>query len=147
MKVYVGADHNGYLLKAKLVSFLQKQGYDVVDDSTGPLNPEDDYPVIAKKVVLDMQASGDAQAKGILICMSGQGMCMAANRHRGMRAALGYDRESIRSARNDEDANILCLAVRTLEADAGDYNLIETFLRTPFAAAQRYSRRIQEMDE
>ena len=144
MKVFVGSDHNGYNLKPKLVSFLQKQGYDVVDDSTGPLNPDDDYPAFAKKVVMDMQTSGDADARGILICGSGQGMCMAANRFKGIRACFGYDRESVRAARNDDDANVLCVAVRTLEADTA-FNLVETLLITPFAAAPRYSRRIQEM--
>lgn len=146
MKVFVGTDHNGYAFKPKLVSFLQKQGYEVVDVSTGPLNPDDDYPVFAKKVVMDMQASGDPDARGILICGSGQGMCMAANRFKGIRACLGYDRESVRAARNDDDANVLCVATRTLEADTS-YNLVETMLLTPFAAAQRYSRRIQEMDQ
>ena len=146
MKVFVGTDHNGYNLKSKLVNFLRKQGYEVVDDSIGPLNPDDDYPVFAKKVVMDMQAAGDPDARGILICGSGQGMCMAANRFKGIRACLGYDRESVRAARNDDDANVLCVATRTLEADTS-YSLVETMLLTPFAAAQRFSRRIQEMDQ
>ncbi|MDB5182837.1 MAG: ribose 5-phosphate isomerase [Candidatus Saccharibacteria bacterium] len=146
MKVYVGSDHNGFKLKATLVSYLQKQGFEVVDDSTGELNPEDDYPVFARKVTADMLASADPEPRGILICGSGQGMCMAANRFKGIRAALGYDRESVRAARNDDDANVLCLAVRTLEAEGG-YGLIDTFLRTPFAAAPRFIRRVQEMDQ
>ena len=146
MKIFVGTDHNGFHQKAKLVTFLQKNGYEVVDDSTGPLNLDDDYPVFARKVVMDMQASGDKDARGILICSSGQGMCMAANRYKGIRAALGYDRESVRSARNDDDANILCLAARTLDSDTG-FALAETFILTPYAAAPRYSRRIQEMDD
>jgi ribose 5-phosphate isomerase B len=146
MKIFVGTDHQGYMQKAKLVTFLQKQGYEVVDESTGQLNPDDDYPVFAKKVVLDMQASGDPEVRGILICGSGQGMCMTANRFKGIRAALGYDRESVRAARNDDDANILCLGVPSIEGDSG-YNLIETFLRTPFAAAARFTRRIEEMDQ
>ncbi len=146
MKVFVGSDHNGFTHRAALVSYLQKQGHEVHDDSTGALNPEDDYPVFARKVTADMLASGDSEVRGILICGSGQGMCMAANRFRGIRAALGYDRESVRAARNDDDANVLCLAVRTLEGEGG-YALIDTFMRTPFAAAQRFSRRIQEMDQ
>jgi len=145
MKVYIGSDHNGFKLRAPLVSYLQKQGYEVVDDSTGELNPDDDYPVFARKVTADMLASSDNEARGILICGSGQGMCMAANRFKGIRAALGYDRESVRAARNDDDANILCLAVRSLEAEGG-HDLVDTFLRTPFAAAPRFTRRIQEMD-
>lgn len=144
MKIFVATDHNGFAHKAKLVSYLQKLGHDVVDDANGELNPDDDYPVFARKVTSDMLASGDSDARGILICGSGQGMCMAANRFRGIRAALGYDRESVRAARNDDDSNVLCLSVRSVEADAND--LIDTFLRTPFAAAPRFTRRIQEMD-
>ena len=146
MKVFVGSDHNGFTIKAKLVSYLQKQGHEVVDDSIGALNPDDDYPVFARKVTADMLASSDPETRGILICGSGQGMCMAANRFRGIRACLGYDRESVRAARNDDDANVLCVAVRSLESPGG-YNLVDTFFRTPFAAAPRFTRRIQEMDQ
>lgn len=146
MKVFVASDHNGYSHKARVVSFLQKRGYDVADDALGVLNPEDDYPLFARKVTSDMLTTSDDDVRGILICGSGQGMCMAANRFKGIRAALGYDRESVRSARNDDDANVLCLGVRTLESDTS-MNLIETFLNTPFAAAPRYIRRIKEMDD
>jgi len=146
MKIYVGTDHNGYTLKAKLVTYLQKAGYDVVDEAVGELDPNDDYPVFAQRATTHILADKDADARGILICGSGQGMCMAANRFKGIRACLGYDRESVRAARNDDDANILCLSVRTLEADTS-FNLVETFLRTPFAAAPRFIRRIQEMDQ
>lgn len=146
MKIFVGTDHNGYPHKDRIVEYLKKAGYDVSLENMGPLNPDDDYPVFAKKVVLDMQSSGDKEPRGILVCGSGQGMCMAANRYKGIRAALGYDFESIRSARNDDDANVLCMSVHTLQqSDA--MNLIDTFLKTPFAAATRFSRRIQEMDE
>jgi len=93
-----------------------------------------------------MLASSDPDARGILICGSGQGMCMAANRFKGIRALLGYDRESIRSARNDDDANVLCLPSKTLKAD-GVNVLVETFFNTPFSHVGRYQRRIKELDE
>ena len=80
------------------------------------------------------------------MCGSGQGMCMAANRFRGIRACLGYDRESVRSARNDDDSNVLCLPANTLEK--GELKVIvETWLNTPFANASRFKRRIKELDE
>ena len=145
MKIYIGTDHNGFALKTSLVSYLQRAGYDVVDDSGATLNPEDDFPVFAQKVVKDILTSDDPEPRGILLCGSGQGMCMAANRFKGIRAALGYDRESIRLARNDDDANILCLPAKFLEKDTTNM-LVETFLNTPFANAPRYVRRIQEMD-
>ncbi len=145
MKIFVGADHNGFVLRNALVSYLQRAGYDVQDDGDSTLDKEDDYPVFAAKVVHDMQASGDADARGILICGSGQGMCMAANRYKGIRAALGYDRESVRSARNDDDANVICLPANTLEKDKVNV-LVETFLNTQFSHIGRHQRRIREMD-
>jgi ribose 5-phosphate isomerase B len=146
MKVYIGADHNGFFMRNALLEYLKRAGYEVVDDGDVTLQPEDDYPQFAQKVVADMLSSDDPEPRGILICGSGQGMCMAANRFKGIRAALGYDRESIRSARNDDDANVLCLPARTLEKDKVNV-LVETFLNTPFAAAPRFVRRVKELDE
>jgi ribose 5-phosphate isomerase B len=145
MKVYIGADHNGFYLRNSLIKYLKKAGYDVIDDGDEKLNFDDDFPLFAQKVVNDILGSDDPEAKGILICGSGQGMCMAANRFKGIRAALGYDRESARSSRNDDNSNILCLPSKVLEKDTA--NLItETWLNTPFAKAPRFVRRIHEMD-
>jgi len=146
VKIFLGADHNGFALKNELAAYLKKAGYDVVDDGDAALAPEDDFPVFAQKVVKDILESGDHDARGILICSSGQGMCMAANRFKGIRALLGYDRESVRSARNDDDANVLCLPSKIFQADGANM-LVETFLNTPFAAAPRFTRRIAEMDD
>lgn len=146
MKLFLGADHNGFVLRNSLLTYLKRAGYEVHDEGDNTLNPEDDYPVFAATVVHNMLASGDDDARGILICGSGQGMCIAANRHKGIRACLGYDRESIRSARNDDDANILCLPAKTLEKDSANM-LVETFLNTPFSHIGRHQRRIRELDE
>lgn len=146
MKIYIGTDHNGFRLKTQLVEYLKKAGYDVVDDGDTKLDPNDDFPVFAQKVVIDVLGSDDKDARGILLCGSGQGMCMAANRFKGIRAALIYDRESARSSRNDDDSNIACLPADVM--DKKDASLIiETWLNTPFAGAARYIRRIKEMDE
>ncbi len=145
MKIYVGADHNGFYLRNNLMQYLKRAGYEVQDDGDAQLNADDDFPVFAAKVVQDILSSDDADARGILICGSGQGMCMAANRFKGVRACMGYDRESIKASRNDEDSNILCLAARVLEKDKINV-LVETFLNTPFANLGRFQRRIQEMD-
>jgi ribose 5-phosphate isomerase B len=146
MKIFIGADHNGFKLRRSLIDHLKKSGYDVVDDGDAQLNPSDDFPVFAHKVVTDMLSSDDADPRGILICGSGQGMCMAANRFKGIRALLGYDRESVRSARNDDNANVLCLPANVLEKDKANV-LVETFLGTPFAGAPRFVRRIKEIDD
>ena len=146
MKIYVGADHNGFRLKAGLVNYLIRAGYDVVDDGDKRLEPTDDYPLFAGRVVADMLASsGEEEPRGILICGSGQGMCIAANRFKGIRACLGYDRDSVRLARNDDDCNVLCLPAKTLEDDEA-HIIVETFLNTPFAEAARYIRRRDQLD-
>ncbi len=146
VKIYLGADHNGYELKEKLESYLKQGGYKVADDG-GTRQPEDDFPQFAGKVCHHMLGEKDpAQTRGILICGSGQGMAMAANRFRGIRAVLAYDQESARSSRNDDDSNVLCLPARTLDYDQV-LGILHTWLITPFAGAPRFKRRIQELDE
>ena len=144
MKIFVGADHNGFHMRNSLVKYLLSAGYDVIDDGDQELDPNDDFPIFALKVVKDVLA--ESNAFGVLICGSGQGMCMAANRFKGIRACLGYDRESIKASRNDDDANILCLPAKALEKDKVNL-LVETFLNTKFAGATRYKRRISQLDE
>jgi len=146
MKIYIGSDHNGYRLKEALIARLKQAGYDVEDKGDDNPDPKDDFPVFAGRVANEVLASKDRDVKGILICGSGQGMCMAANRLNGIRAALLYDHESARSSRNDDDANIACLPAISLGTrQAAD--ITETFLRTPFAGAARYKRRIAELDK
>ena len=146
MKIYVGTDHNGFALKTALIAYLKKAGYDVVDMGEQRLDPDDDYPILAQRVVKNMLTSDDPEPRGVLFCGSGQGMCIAANRFKGIRAALGYDRESIRASRNDDDVNVLCLPARHLAKDETNM-LVETFLNTPFSHVGRYQRRIRQIDE
>jgi ribose 5-phosphate isomerase B len=145
MKIYIGADHNGFDLKQTLIEELTRAGYGVVDQG-GQHNPEDDFPVFAAKVVTAMKASDDHDARGILICGSGQGMCMAANRYKGIRSSLVWSLEEARAARNDDDSNVLCLPSRYLQT-AQAVQLAEAWLNTPFAGAPRYRRRIKELDQ
>lgn len=144
MKIFISADHNGFQLSRNLLVYLKKAGYSISDDGAPRLDPTDDFPVLAQKAVMDVLNNDDARA--ILICGSGQGMCMAANRFKGIRACLGYDRESVRAARNDDDSNVLCLPANVLERDEAKI-IVETWLNTPFAAAPRYARRLRELDE
>lgn len=146
MKIYIGADHNGFHLRNSLIKHLKLAGYDVVDDGDKELDLEDDFTVFATKVVKDVLSGEDEDPRGVLLCGSGQGMCMAANRFKGIRAVLGYDQASIRASRNDEDSNVLCLPAAILQKDKANL-LVETFLNTPFAGATRYRRRIKQLDE
>ncbi len=146
MKIYVGADHNGFRLRNSLIDYLRRAGYDVVDEGDKQLDPDDDFPVFAHKVVTDVLTSDDNDPRGILICGSGQGMCMAANRFKGIRSALLYDRASARTSRNDDNSNVACLPASLLEADESNI-IIETWLSTKFAAAPRFIRRLKQIDE
>lgn len=145
MKIYLGADHNGFYLKAKVAAYLKQAGYDIVDDGDQRLEPNDDYPIFASRVVADMQSSNDPDPRGILLCGSGQGMCIAANRFKGIRACLGYNQETVRAARNDTDCNVLCLPATSLEKNEAEI-IIETWINTPFAAAPRFIRRKKALD-
>lgn len=145
MKIFVGADHNGFDMKRGLIEALQRSGHEVVDAGDERRDPEDDFPQFAERVVRAMQAEGNPEVRGILICGSGQGMCMAANRFKGIRASLIWEVTEAHAARNDDDSNVLCLPARsidTLEAE----RIAEAWLATPFAGAARFKRRIKELD-
>jgi ribose 5-phosphate isomerase B len=146
MKIYIGADHNGFDLKAALIELLVKSGYEVIDEGDAKLTPDDDFPVFASRVVHAMKASDDHDPRGILICGSGQGMCMAANRYNGIRASLIWEPAEAHAARNDDDSNVLCLPASRLNADQA-LSIALAWLTTPFAGAPRYKRRLKELDQ
>jgi ribose 5-phosphate isomerase B len=146
MKIFIGSDHNGFDFKRQISDGLKLSGHEVVDAGDVKLNPEDDFPKFAAKVVDDLLSANDKAAKGILICGSGQGMAMAANRFKGIRASLCWNLEEARSARNDDDSNVLCLSSRYLSL-ADTQAIITTWLSTPFAGAPRYKRRLEELDQ
>ncbi|HEY5805888.1 MAG TPA: RpiB/LacA/LacB family sugar-phosphate isomerase [Candidatus Saccharimonadales bacterium] len=145
MKIYIGADHNGFELKRELLDVLSAVGYEVIDEGGKVLRPDDDFPQFAARVVMAMKASDSQDPRGILICGSGQGMCMAANRYKGIRASLAWSLEEARASRNDDDSNILCLPVRYISAKDA-VKIAEAWLATPFAGAPRFKRRIKELD-
>lgn len=145
MKIFIGADHNGFEMKARLVEALRQSGYDVTDTGDTELHADDDFPQFAAKAVTAMKADGE-DARGILICGSGQGMCMAANRFKGIRASLIWNVNEAHAARNDDDSNVLCLPARSISNDDA-IAIAEAWLRTPFAGAPRFKRRIAELDQ
>lgn len=146
MKIYIGADHNGFDYKNQLKAALTQAGHEVVDEGGLTLDANDDFPQFAGKVVTALLGDVDKDARGILICGSGQGMCMAANRFKGVRASLCWNQAEARSARNDDDSNVLCLSSKYLSLEETG-TIMATFLATPFAGAPRYIRRIQELDQ
>ena len=146
MKIYIGADHNGFEYKNQLSQALTLAGHEVIDEGDVSLDPNDDFPQFASKVVNELLAAHDPNARGILVCGSGQGMAMAANRFKGVRAALCWNINEARASRNDDDANVLCLSSRYLSLEEAG-SIMATFLATPFAGAPRFTRRIQQLDQ
>ena len=147
MKLFLGSDHNGFHLKEKVFAYLSKRGYDVEDVGDKELNPDDDFPEFAAAACLKVLGEEDGEARAILLCGGAQGMGMAANRFRGIRASVVWDEHEAKMTRNDNDSNVLCLPSRTLEDGDTWQQILDTWVETPFASAERYKRRNRQLDE
>lgn len=148
MKIFLGADHQGFEMKEQVLAYLTKRGYSVEDDGDRVLDPTDDFPEFAQLACLRVIGSDDKDPRAILICGGGQGMCMAANRFRGIRASVIWDAYEAHMTRNDNDSNVLCLPSRVLHNDEKAWkDILDTWLDTPFAAAARFKRRNAQIDE
>lgn len=135
-------------MKEKVFAYLAKQGYEVEDVGDKELDPNDDFPEFAQMAALRILGDEDTDPRAILLCGGGQGMCMAANRFRGIRASVIWDAVEAKMTRNDNDSNVLCLPSRVLENEEQLWkDIIDTWLKTPFAAAPRYRRRNAQIDE
>lgn len=136
MKISVGSDHAGYALKEALKGHLMGQGHEVAD--CGPFSDDrSDYPDFARKVAGDI-SSGKTEM-GVLVCGSGIGMCMAANRFSRVRAAVIRDEGDVEMSRRHNDANVACLGARvTSESDA--VRLLDVFMNTPFDGGRHIAR-------
>lgn len=148
MKIYLGSDHAGFHLKEKVFAYLVKHGYEVEDVSGRTLDPADDFPEFAQAATLKVIGDDSKDPRAILLCGGGQGMAMAANRFRGIRASVIWDAHEAKMTRNDNDSNILCLPARVLDEDDSAWKgILETWLNTPFAGAARFVRRNAQIDE
>jgi ribose 5-phosphate isomerase B len=143
VKIAVGSDHAGFQVKEAMMRRLRASGHAVVDHGAAADTPSVDYPEYARSVALAVQR-GVAE-RGILVCGTGLGMCMAANRFRGIRAADCTTPHLAEMARAHNDANVLCLAGRVLSEDEC-WAITEIFLATPFEGG-RHERRTRAIDE
>ena len=140
MRVGIAADHGGFNLKNQLIDFLQKEGYEVVDFGAHQLILEDDFPDYI--VPLARAVSGDEIIRGIAICGSGVGACVAANKIQGIRAALITDPYSARQGVEDDAMNVMCLG-GLVTGYALACELIKIFLSSNFKAEERFNRRLE----
>ena len=139
-QIYIGADHGGVVLKDKIIEKLRSEDWKITD-LTGKYDPEDDYPDIAFKLAEKVVANGGL---GILVCRSGAGVCVAANKVDGTRAAMAVNSRQARKAREDDDINILCLSANYVSDDE-NMEIIEAFLGAVFASEERFIRRINKI--
>lgn len=143
MKIALGSDHGGFSYKEKIKNILFSQGVDVVDVGTNSTE-SCDYPVFAKKVA-GMVASGQVE-RGILVCGTGIGMSIVANKFSGVRAALCSDLFSAKATREHNDSNVLCLGERVISEDLM-LKIVGVWLNTPFSGDERHIRRISMIEE
>jgi len=146
--IFIGAEHQGRVFTKELENFLKELSLDFSETGEGLYSGEDDYPDFAREVVIKLYEawqSGDSEAKGILLCGSGQGMAIAANRFKAVRAGLCWNKQEVELARTDDDINVLCLP-KFLFADETWKQIVKTFLETEFKDAPKYQRRIEKLD-
>lgn len=141
--IYLGADHRGYKLKEQVKAYLLERGYEVEDLGTNSIEPVD-YPIITEKVA--RKVVEDPKSRGIVICGSGAGVCIVANKIDGIRAAEAWKPEIARAARNDDNLNVLCLSSDDLDFEQTK-PIVQTFLDTSFGGAERYKRRLEQIED
>jgi ribose 5-phosphate isomerase B len=144
MKIILGADHGGFLLKEQIKNWLQQQDYEVVDAGAYKLDPQDDYPLFAFEAA--KKVSVDEDAVGILFCRSGAGMTIAANKVKGVRAVEVFNSVSAEHAKQHNNANMIALSADWLKTDEIK-KIIKKFLTTKFTAEDRHQRRIDQIKD
>jgi ribose 5-phosphate isomerase B len=140
MKIALGSDHRGFAAKSRLVDQLQKLGHEVVDVGTASADSVD-YPDYAFEVA--QAVSQNRVERGILVCGTGIGMCIAANKVRGVRAAPCHDTVTVEMSRRHNDANVLCLSADLLSEEQIS-RMVETWLTTDFEGG-RHARRVEKI--
>jgi ribose 5-phosphate isomerase B len=157
MIIYIGADHRGFVFKENIAAALKGDGHEVIDVGAVALDLADDYPdfarAVAEKVAAAGVASGEATPAtadavcGIVICGSGFGVDIVANKFKGVRAALAMSPEHIRVGRHDDDVNMLSIAADFIKSEDA-LAIARMFVATPFARAEgRYVRRLDKISE
>lgn len=145
MLIYLGADHRGFNLKEFLKIFLKNQGYEALDLGNLHYEENDDYPnfaaAVAKKVSMKSEES-----RGILICGSGAGVDIAANKFRDVRSAIGISPDQVYQARHHDNINVLSLA-SDFTSEVAAQKMVAVFLETPFDSEPRHQRRLDKISE
>lgn len=143
MIIYFGADHRGFELKERLKKIVLDGGYEIFDAGDDVFNEEDDYADFAMKVG-EKVSQGPDSSRGVLICGSGAGMDIIANKFPRVRSTLGITSDQVYDARHDDDINVLCFSAdATSQADAE--KMLKVFLETPYGREERHARRLAKI--
>ena len=142
MRVAIGADHGGYALKDELKSFLESLGHEMIDVGAYTLDPADDFPDFTKSLS-ESVASGNAD-RGIMICGSGVGASVAANKVKGIRASVCHDTYSAHQGVEHDDMNVLCLGARIVGIELAR-ELTGAFLSAEYVTEERFQRRLDKV--
>jgi ribose 5-phosphate isomerase B len=141
MKIYIGSDHAGFKLKEAVKKYLSKRKYDFEDLGNLKLDPKDDYPdfgyKVAKKVI-------DNKGVGVLFCGSNHGVCIVANKVKGVRAVSVCDVRDAKKSREHNDSNVICLSGWDLSVGKAG-KIIDAFLKTGFSKSVRHRRRVRKI--
>lgn len=143
MMIFMGSDHAGWTLKQLIRKHLEKQNHKIVDLGVFAAEPAADYPEIAHEVAEKVRENEGS--RGFLICGTGIGMCMAANKIRGIRAANCESTAAVEMSRKHNDANILCLGGRLLQPEAAN-KMVDVFMNTEFESEERHKRRVEKIE-
>ena len=144
MRVFLGSDHAGFELKARLIEHLESTGHQPIDCGAASFDPEDDYPPPC--IAAGRRTVAEPGSLGIVIGGSGNGEQIAANKVRGVRAALVWSEQTARLAREHNDANVMSIGARN-HPDADALRFVDIFLATPFSGDTRHVRRISMVTE
>ncbi len=142
MKVYIGADHKGYKLKEELKAWLEKLQYEIKDLGAYEYDKKDDYTLYAEKV--GSIVGKERGSRGILLCGSGVGVDVVANKFDGVRASIGKSEKQVKAGRNDDDMNILVIAADYTEPKDAK-SMAKAFLNTRFSQKERYKKRLEDI--
>ena len=143
MLIYIGADHRGFQLKESLKNYLKASGYEVVDVGNDKYVATDDYPdfaaLAARKVSLDPENS-----RGILLCGSGVGVAVVANKFKNVRSALAFNPEQAAASRNDDNTNVLSLPADFLDEETAK-KIAAVWIQNSFSGEERHQRRLKKV--
>jgi ribose 5-phosphate isomerase B len=142
MKIALAADHGGFDMKQGLITRLRDAGHEVRDFGAAKLDPDDDYPDYI--IPLARAVAGGEVDRGIVICGSGVGASVAANKVKGIRAGLCHDHYSVRQGVEDDDMNVLCLGGRVMGIEVA-WDHARTFISATFSGAERHARRLAKV--